>query len=92
MDAQVVTKTVYIRNELGLHARPAAMLAQAANAFQSRILLTMDGNEVNAKSVLDILSLAAAKGREITLTAHGIDAESAVDQIEKHFLDGFGEE
>jgi len=88
----LVTKKVYIRNELGLHARPAALLAQTANDFQSDIFFALDGSEVNAKSVLDILSLAAAKGRAITVRAEGIDAESAVQELEKYFLDGFGEE
>ncbi len=92
MGSQVVTKKVYIRNELGLHARPAALLAQTANAYQSDIYLVLDGGEVNAKSVLDILSLAAAKGRAITVRAEGLDAENAVQELERYFLDGFGEE
>ncbi|MFP4391390.1 MAG: HPr family phosphocarrier protein [Desulfohalobiaceae bacterium] len=84
-------KEVFVRNELGLHARPAAQLAQEAGRFASHINLIMDGMEVNAKSVLDILSLAAAPGRSVVLRALGPDAEKAVTHLEKFFQDGFGE-
>ncbi|MFO8032841.1 MAG: HPr family phosphocarrier protein [Desulfohalobiaceae bacterium] len=84
-------KEVFVRNELGLHARPAAQLAQEAGRFTSHINLVVDGMEVDAKSVLDILSLAAAQGKSVLLRAFGPDAENAVTHLEKFFQDGFGE-
>ena len=84
-------KEVYVRNELGLHARPAAQLAQEAGRFASNINLVMDGTEVNAKSVLDILSLAAIQGKTVVLRAFGPDAEKAVTHLERFFQNGFWE-
>lgn len=69
--------TVFILDELGLHARPAARLAQAAGAFTCDIRLGYEGMEANAKSILDILSLAAARGGALTITCRGDDAEEA---------------
>ena len=86
-----ITKQVYIRNELGLHARPAAQLAQEASKFSASIKLVAGEMEADAKSVLDILSLAAARGKSITLEASGQDAEQALGHLERFFMDGFGE-
>lgn len=88
---QTVSKNVYIRNELGLHARPAALLAQEAAQFESSITLRGDGMVVDAKSVLDILSLAATQGKTILLQAEGSDAQQAVRCLEDLFTNGFGE-
>jgi phosphocarrier protein len=85
------TSQVFIRNELGLHARPAAILAKEAGKFDSTIQLVLDNVEVDAKSVLDILSLAAVQGKTITIKAAGPDAETAVAHLEHFFQDGFGE-
>lgn len=82
---------VYIRNDLGLHARPAALMAQEAAKFSSQIRLIIDEIEADAKSVLDILSLAAGKGKTVVLKAEGSDAEEAVFHLEHFFRDGFGE-
>ncbi len=86
-----ISKQVYIRNELGLHARPAAQIAQEAAKFSARIKLKVGTMEADAKSVLDILSLAAGRGKSITLQAEGQDAEKAIGHLERFFLDGFGE-
>lgn len=82
---------VFIRNELGLHARPAAILAKEAGKFDASIQLVLDNAEVDAKSVLDILSLAAVQGTTMTIKADGPDAETAVAHLERFFQDGFGE-
>lgn len=82
---------VYIRNELGLHARPAAILAKEAGKFDSTIQLILEDSAVDAKSVLDILSLAAVQGKTITIQAAGPDAQTAVSHLERFFLEGFGE-
>ncbi len=89
--SQTIAKNVYIRNELGLHARPAALLAQEATKFEAQITLSGDGVVVDAKSVLDLLSLAAGQGKTILLQAEGQDAEQAVLHLEQLFKDGFGE-
>lgn len=89
--SQTIAKNVYIRNELGLHARPAALLAQEAAKFEAQITLAGDGVVVDAKSVLDLLSLAAGQGKTILLQAEGQDAEQAVLHLEQLFKDGFGE-
>lgn len=80
-----VQKTVFIQDELGLHARPAARLAQTAQQFQSTITLEYDNMTADAKSILDILSLAAGRGASITLRCAGEDAQKAAEQLEKLF-------
>ena len=76
---------VFIRDELGLHARPAAKLAQAAQRFESRITLEYDNMTADAKSILDILSLAAGRGASLKLKCSGADADSAVKALEDLF-------
>ena len=84
-DTQGVSKTVFVHNELGLHARPAAKLAQAAQQYQSRITLEYDDMVADAKSILDILSLAAGRGASLTLRCSGEDAGKAAENIEALF-------
>ena len=74
-------REVCVRNELGLHARPAALLAQEAQKFAADVLLIQDGQEVDAKSILDILSLAAGRGCTLTLKTQGEDARKALDHL-----------
>lgn len=83
---------VHVLNELGLHARPAAVLAQEAQKFRADIQLRMEDQEVDAKSILDILSLAASRGSELELHASGADAREAVDRLSHCFRTKFGEE
>ena len=80
-------------NQLGLHARAAAQLVRLAGNFQSNIELKRTDNAVvaDAKSILSVLTLAAAKETEIELQTEGIDEKSALQAIEEIFLDGFGE-
>ena len=81
-----------IVNRLGLHARAAAQLVQLANQFQSDITVEKDGTEVNAKSIMGLLMLAAPKGVSITVTASGDDAAEALTRIGTMINDGFGED
>jgi phosphotransferase system HPr (HPr) family protein len=85
--------TVLVTNTLGLHARAAAQLVKAAGRFQSRItLFRSDRNiEANAKSILSVLTLAAAVGTQLTLSADGPDEEMAFEAIARLFEDRFGE-
>jgi phosphocarrier protein len=80
-----------IVNALGLHARPAAQLVQAANKHRSEILLAKDGTAVNAKSIMGVLTLAASKGSQLTVTCEGDDAEAALSVIGRLIEGGFGE-
>src|SRR5512137_2433681 len=71
-------QTFTIKNRLGLHARAAALLVKTANRFTSEITIEKDGQEVNGKSIMGILMLAASKGSKITLKAEGKDAAEAI--------------
>lgn len=84
---------VTVINDLGLHARAAAQLVRTARQFSSQILLKRldNGESANAKSILSLLYLAAAKGAIITLTADGEDEVEALQTVQTLFLDGFGE-
>lgn len=87
-----VCAQVRVANELGLHARPAARLAQEAQKFDSAIVLSTDSQQVDAKSILDILTLAAPRGCGLTIRASGGDARAAVERIAGLFRERFGEE
>ncbi len=84
-------RTFLIINSLGLHARAAAQLVQAANRFRSEIHVEKDGSIVNGKSIMGVLTLAAAKGSSITVSCEGDDAEHAMAAIAKVIENGFGE-
>lgn len=81
-----------IVNRLGLHARAAAQLVQTANQFRSDVMVGKDGDEVNGKSIMGLLMLAAPKGSSITVTTSGEDAKEALEAIGKLINDGFGED
>ncbi|MBM4351979.1 MAG: HPr family phosphocarrier protein [Deltaproteobacteria bacterium] len=85
-------QTFTIKNKLGLHARAAALLVKTANRFVSSVSLEKDGLEVNGKSIMGILMLAATKGTRITLKAEGKDAEQAIETLGKLIENKFGEE
>ena len=91
METLEITKVFRIKNRLGLHARAAATFVRLSNKFSSDIKLIKDGYEVNGKSILGILSLAAAQGSELQIMAKGLDAEEAISEIEKLIESGFGE-
>jgi phosphotransferase system HPr (HPr) family protein len=80
-------------NDLGLHARAAAQVVRCAGKFKSRIVLKREDGfvQADARSILDILYLAAGRGKAVILTAEGDDADAALTEIERLFRDGFGE-
>ena len=84
-------RTFLIVNTLGLHARAAAQLVQTANRYKSEILVEKDGMEVNGKSIMGVLTLAAAKGSEIRVSVEGDDCELALGALAKVIESGFGE-
>lgn len=77
----VVEREVQIVNRLGLHARAAAKLVHRASGFESRVTLVKDGEEVDAKSILGILVLAAAQGTRVTVRTEGPDEEEALAAV-----------
>lgn len=85
-------RTVQILNRLGLHARPAAEFVKLANKFRSEISVRKDDLEVNGKSIMGVMMLAAELGSEITIRATGEDAEAAVEQLIALVEQRFGEE
>ena len=84
-------RTVTVCNAQGLHARPADMLVRLANRFESDIQIGKDGQLVDCKSILSILTLGAAQGTELSLSAEGPDAMLALQSISELFEAGFEE-
>lgn len=87
----MLTKTIEIINRLGLHARASSKLVQLASSFKSDIFVEKNGRRANAKSIMSLMMLAAAKGSQITLTFSGEDEIEACEQVVKLFADRFGE-
>jgi phosphocarrier protein len=84
-------RTFEIVNTLGLHARAAAQLVQIANRFHSDIMVEKDGLQVNGKSIMGVLTLAAGKGSQILVACEGDDAPAAMEAVARIVLAGFGE-
>jgi phosphocarrier protein HPr len=89
---EMESQTFAIRNRLGLHARAAALLVKTANRFASDVTIEKDGLEVNGKSIMGILMLAASKGTKITLKVDGKDSTQAIQTLGKLIENKFGEE
>jgi phosphocarrier protein HPr len=87
----MIERTVTIANKNGLHARPAAEIVKIAAKFKSDIHLVRDDLEVNGKSIMGVMMLAAEFGAELQLRAEGPDAEEAVGAIAKLIESKFGE-
>ena len=85
-------KTLTLKNKLGLHARDAAKIVNASSKYDSRVFLKKDGEKINGKSILDILTLACPMGSLITVEADGLDADDAMRELEELVENKFGEE
>lgn len=81
----MIKEEITIKNRLGIHARPAALLAQESGKFKSDILLIKGGIEINAKSIMGIMMLAAEKGAKLQLTITGVDELEAYKALKKVF-------
>jgi len=85
----MIEKKITIRNKLGLHARAAVKFVNLANRFSSSVKIVKDGSEIDGKSILGILTLAATQGTQIRLQISGKDEEAAlealVDLVDKRF-------
>ena len=84
-------RNVQIVNKHGLHARPAAEMVKAASRFKSDITISRDDLEVNGKSIMGVMMLAAEYGSTITLRANGPDADDALDSLATLVASRFGE-
>jgi phosphocarrier protein len=87
----MISKELEIINKLGLHARASTKLTQTASKFSSEIWITRNGRRVNAKSIMGVMMLAAAKGAVITLEANGADEAAAMDALTTLIAGYFGE-
>ena len=76
-----VQKEVTILNKLGLHARPAAMFVRAANKHRAEIWVEKDGEQVNGKSIMGLMMLAAGQGSKLRIRCEGPDAEKAMEEL-----------
>lgn len=77
------SREMVVRNENGMHARPAAMFVRVANQFKSDIFVEKDGERVNGKSIMGLLMLSASCGTKLTVEAVGKDADSALDELDR---------
>lgn len=89
---QEVSEELTIVNMLGLHARPAAALVQTVLQYKSDVRIAAGGQQVNAKSIMGLLTLAAAQGATLTVACRGEDAEEALEAVRSLVESGFGEE
>jgi len=87
----LIERRVQVVNKLGLHARAAAKLVQAASVHSAKIFLEKDGQEVNGKSIMGVMMLAASQGTELTLRADGEDEEQAMETLVQLIAARFGE-
>jgi phosphocarrier protein HPr len=88
--AECIEELVII-NQLGLHARPAASLVQTVLKFKSDVHISVNGQRVNAKSIMGLLTLAAAQGTRLEVCCRGVDAEAAMAAVRDLLASGFGE-
>jgi len=88
----MLQQEVEIVNRLGLHARASARLTQVAGQFKSEVWVSRNGRRVNAKSIMGVMMLAAAKGSRIVVETDGSDEVAAMRAIERLIADRFGEE
>lgn len=88
----MIESTVTVRNRAGLHTRPAAMVVKVASQFASDVYLVRDGFNINAKSIIGVMTLAAEQGCELGLVVDGSDESAALAALVELFQTGFGEQ
>ena len=87
----MISNTMIITNDVGLHARPATLFAKAAQKYSSTITVSCNGKSANAKSLLSVLTLGAVKDSEITISADGEDSKAALVELQDLVQNNFGE-
>ncbi|MBT3169143.1 MAG: HPr family phosphocarrier protein [Candidatus Cloacimonetes bacterium] len=88
----MLRKTVEITNKLGMHARPATMIVKIATRFRSEFKIIKDNMEINGKSIMGVMTLAAEYGSKLELLVDGVDEEHLLNEISELFISKFGEE
>jgi phosphocarrier protein HPr len=91
-DVRTFSREFELRNQYGLHARPAAMLVKLASRYDADVTVEKDGTKVSGKSILGLMTLEASFGSVLRVTAVGADAERALDEIEQLILRKFDED
>ncbi len=86
-----VTKELLVQNKMGIHARPAAMIVRVTNKYKADVFVEKDEEQVNGKSIMGLMMLAAAKGTKVKFIATGEDATAMLDEIEALFAKKFDE-
>ena len=87
----MIKKTYKIVNEQGLHMRPAGIVAGELGKFQSEAIINFNGNEVNAKSIMNLMAACIKCGSEIEITFDGSDEEKACEKFEELYSNNFGD-
>lgn len=87
----MITREVTVRNRAGIHTRPASMIVRTAARFKSDFFIQKDGYEINGKSIIGVMTLAADQGSTLTLVFDGPDEKEAAKAVEAIFEEGFGE-
>ena len=85
------TKELLVQNKMGIHARPAAMIVRVTNKFKAEVLVEKDEEQVNGKSIMGLMMLAAAKGTKVKFIATGEDAPAMLTELEALFAKKFDE-
>jgi len=88
----MIERVVKIKNKAGLHTRPAATIVKLAARYKCEFFISRDGMNINGKSIIGVMTLAAEEGAELVLTFDGEDEENAAKEIVEFFDSGFGEE
>ena len=88
---KTLTKELLVQNKMGIHARPAAMIVRVTNKFKSEVYVEKDEEQVNGKSIMGLMMLAAAKGTTVKFVATGPDAEQMLTELEALFAKKFDE-
>jgi phosphocarrier protein HPr len=88
---QAVVKELVVQNKLGIHARPAAMIVRITNKFKSEVFVEKDEEQVNGKSIMGLMMLAAGKGSKVKFLATGEDAQQMLGELEQLFARKFDE-
>jgi phosphocarrier protein HPr len=89
---QKIEKDVSVVNRLGLHARPAALFVRVASRYRSEIWVAKEGEEVNGKSIMGLMMLAAGQGSKLRIRCEGPDAEKAIQELEELINARFNED
>ena len=90
--SQKIEKEITIINRLGLHARPAAMFVRIASRFRSEVWVAKEGEQINGKSIMGLMMLAAGQGSKLTIKCEGPDADKVMEELEELIQQKFNEE